>query len=589
VAEVCELTKPAAIHWCDGSREEWDNLNAQLVEAGTMIPLNPAKRKNCFLARSNPADVARVESRTFICSEKEEDAGPTNNWADPAEMRATLKTVFDGCMRGRTMYIIPFSMGPLGGDISKLGIEVTDSPFVVVNMALMTRTGKPALDRISAGEFWVPAVHSVGYPLIDSDGNEREDVLWPCSDEKYITHFPETREIWSYGSGYGGNALLAKKCYALRIASVLARDEGWFAEHMLLLRLTDPQGRSFHLSAAFPSACGKTNLAMLRPTIPGWKVETIGDDIAWLRPGKDGRLYAINPEAGFFGVAPGMSLKTNPTALEALDHDTIFANVALTDDGDVWWEGLTDEPPAHLIDWLGNDWTPESGTPAAHPNGRFTVRADQAASIAPNWEDPAGVPVDVILFGGRRTSNVPLIAQSYSWEHGVFVGATVASEQTAAAEGSVGSLRRDPFSMLPFCGYNMADYWAHWLRMGKALGDKAPKIFHVNWFRKDADGNFMWPGFGENCRPIEWAIRRIAGEAEAVDAISGQIPVPGDLNLDGLDIAEETITELFTYNPQAWAAEADSTEEYFAQFGDKLPAELTAQLAALRERIAAAS
>ncbi|MCL1923065.1 MAG: phosphoenolpyruvate carboxykinase (GTP) [Propionibacteriaceae bacterium] len=589
VNEIADLTKPDAIHWCDGSKEEWNKLAADLVEAGTMIPLNPAKRTNCFLARSNPADVARVESRTFICSEKEEDAGPTNNWADPTEMRKTIKGVFDGCMRGRTMYIIPFSMGPFGGDISKLGIEVTDSPFVVINMVLMTRAGTKALEAINAGAFWVPAVHSVGYPLVDADGNARDDVLWPCNDEKYITHFPETSEIWSYGSGYGGNALLAKKCYALRIASVLARNEGWFAEHMLLLRLTDPKGRHFHLSAAFPSACGKTNLAMLRPTIPGWKVETIGDDIAWLRPGADGRLYAINPEAGFFGVAPGMSLKTNPTALEALDHDTIFANVALTDDGDVWWEGLTDEPPAHLIDWLGNDWTPETGTPAAHPNGRFTVRADQAASIAPNWEDPAGVPVDIILFGGRRTSNVPLIAQSYDWEHGVFVGATVASEQTAAAEGSVGALRRDPFSMLPFCGYNMADYWAHWLKMGKVLGDKAPKIFQVNWFRKDGEGNFMWPGFGENCRPIEWAVRRVAGEAEAVDAISGQIPAPGELNLDGLDISQETMDALFTLDPAAWSVEADLAEEYFQQFGDKLPTELTNQLAALRARIADAS
>lgn len=584
VSEIAALTTPDAIEFSDGSQEEWDRLTTLMVENGMFTRLNPEKRPNSFLARSLPSDVARVESRTFICSEKEEDAGPTNHWADPKEMKAILKEKFAGSMKGRTMYVIPFSMGPLGGPISQLGIEISDSPYVVCNMRIMTRMGQAALDLIAEGKPWVPAVHSVGKPLAEGETDEE----WPCNDEKYITHFPESNEIWSYGSGYGGNALLGKKCFALRIASTMARRDGWMAEHMLVLRLTrEETGQQFHVTAAFPSACGKTNLAMLQPTIPGYKVETVGDDIAWMRPGPDGRLYAINPEAGFFGVAPGTSYSTNPMAMETMKANSIFTNVALTDDGDVWWEGIDGEVPAHLIDWHGNDWTPESGEKAAHPNSRFTVPASQCPIICEDWEAPQGVAIDAILFGGRRATNVPLVAEQYEAAHGVFIGASVASEVTAAAtDVKAGALRHDPFAMLPFCGYNMADYWGHWLEMQEQLGEKFPKVYQVNWFRKDENGKFMWPGYGDNSRVLDWIVRRAAGEVEAIDGVTGRYPKFEDFNLEGLDIDEAQWAKLFEIDPAAWSAEMDDTEEYFSQFGDKLPAAITEQLAKFRARIA---
>nr|KGA06502.1 MAG: phosphoenolpyruvate carboxykinase [actinobacterium acMicro-1] len=585
ISDIATLTQPERIHWCDGSQEEWYELTRDLISQGVLIPLNPELRPDSFLVRSDPDDVARVEDRTFICSRKKEDAGPTNNWRNPDEMNDELRGLFSGSMRGRTMYVVPFSMGPLGGPISQLGIQLTDSPYAVLNMRIMTRMGFDALALIDDKTPWVPAVHSVGSPLVDESGNRTDDVVWPSSSTKYICHFPESREIWSYGSGYGGNALLSKKCFSLRIGSFMGSQEGWLAEHMLILKLTSPENKAYHVAAAFPSACGKTNLAMITPTIPGWKAETIGDDIAWLRPGKDGRLYAINPEAGFFGVAPGTGEKTNPVAMHTIWGNTIFTNVGLTDDGDVWWEGMTEQAPAHLIDWRGEDWTPDSGRLAAHPNSRFTVPIQQCPTLSDEWFESDGVPLDAIIFGGRRATNIPLVAEALDWEHGVFMGATVSSEQTAAAEGTVGELRRDPFAMLPFCGYNMADYWQHWLDMGAKMGENAPKIYQVNWFRKDDQGDFLWPGFGENSRVLEWICRRVDGDAAVTDLPVGRVPAEGSLNLEGLEIAPSSMEQLFAVDPAMWSAECDLTEGFFDKFGSRLPKVLTAQLQSLRKRL----
>ena len=596
VQEIAEMCQPDAVHWCDGSKEEYDRLMALAVKSGSAVPLK--RRNNCFLFRSAASDVARVEARTYISTQKQIDAGPTNNWVDPAELKETMKKLYAGCMRGRTMYVIPFSMGPVDSPIAKIGVEITDSPYVVCNMHIVTRVGAKVIEKLGKGGEFVPCLHSVGAPLAPG----QKDVPWPCApmEQKFISHFPDENMIWSYGSGYGGNALLGKKCFALRIASAMAKREGWMAEHMLILRLTNPEGKQYHICGAFPSACGKTNLAMIQPTLHGWKAETIGDDIAWMKIGPDGRLYAINPESGFFGVAPGTSYKSNPMAMESIKENTIFTNCAFTDDGDVWWEGIGDAPK-HAIDWKGCSWTPDSKEPAAHPNARFTAPAAQCPIISKDWEKPEGVPIDIFVFGGRRANVVPLVCEAYSWDHGVFLGATASSETTAANIGAIGNLRRDPFAMKPFCGYNMADYFAHWLEMGDKLESKAqwlrcsrarsgsaahaPRIFYVNWFRKNAEGKFLWPGFGENSRVLKWMCERVEGKAGAREMPIGLLPKDGDLDLSGLEITKENMTELLKVDVDVWRMEIPDIERHFAQFGDRLPERMGKELDALRKRL----